>query len=204
VNLQTLLKGLTARPVPVVVAALTAVVALLVVTRCGGGDNTGGVPQVRAGRTVAATTPAPAAKTNRHADPTTPADDAGDDGVADTPAASALITSGPVDPGEAGMQFLATWLTTYGKTPAQWRESLHPLVTAQLWDLLTDADPATLPQGKLVGPAQVKPAGDLLAVVSVAINRGTHGEIPNGTVTVTMTARSHRWLAAQLDWTVTR
>jgi hypothetical protein len=203
-NAQAMVKALTGRRGLLIAAVIAAAVALAVFTRYGSGGYSGDIPRTGPGRTPVVTASSPTVKTTGHAAPSTiPADD-GDDGVAETPAVSAVITDGPADPGEAAMRFLTTWLNTYGKTPTQWRDSLHSLVTAQLWDLLADADPATVPQGKLVGLPLVKPGGDLLAVVSVAINRGAHADIPNGTVTVTMTARSHRWLATQLDWTVTR
>jgi hypothetical protein len=118
------------------------------------------------------------------------------------PHTAATITDGPADPADAALTFSSIWISTYGKSPEQWRASLidarPPLVTPDLARLLADADPASVPTGTLTA-ARATAAGDALQRVAMTVV-GNTSHRPSGTLTVTVTGASGRWLTSEIDW----
>jgi hypothetical protein len=130
---------------------------------------------------------------------------AGDDdgpGIGDPgadPYQAATITEGTPDPGQAALEFAVRLLNTVGQNPAQWRDSYAALATPELNGLLADTDPAAVPAGTITGPPRPSATGDALVRVELTLSdRDRH---PLGDLAVLMDGATHRWLAAEVDWT---
>jgi hypothetical protein len=202
----SLIRTIGVRRVLVVATVAAAVVVVAVANRCGGPTGPGSAHPART--TIALTGPAgpaPAASdtpsTLRSA--STGAPSPVDDGTSARADQPATITNGPADPREAAAEFAATWLNTLGKTPEQWRTTLTSMITPQLADLLANADPATVPAGRVGVVGRPTPAGDALVQVPVPVvtSGGASSGAPVGTLTLTLTGASHRWLVSEIDWT---
>jgi hypothetical protein len=102
---------------------------------------------------------------------------------------------------QAAVQFVAAWLNTTGKTPEQWRAGLSQKLTPAQVEQFADADPESVPPGRIGTPIDADWGGDHLAVVSLPIieqadRTNTHVLT---TVVVTMVAGPHGWLVSAVD-----
>jgi hypothetical protein len=176
----------------VVALAVAALASLLLWTRCSGGDP-GATPQAPPTAAAPATSLAAAAPSaaGDHGDT--------DDGAGDADDSPAAITSGERDAREFAIQLVVKILNKQGRTPEQWRAEIRPYLTAELADLLADADPAQTPVGVVGDRVTVRPAGDALVSVSVPVVDGGSPPRTVATVQVTLSGGSGRWLATELD-----
>jgi hypothetical protein len=190
---------LTAHRRTAVLAGVAVILALLVVAnRCAGASTPQTIPGPAAStRQAPATTQvwSPAAPPSPSPAATSPAatDNDADPGI--DPLAQPHITAGPTDPREAAIGFVAALLNTYGKTPEQWRAGFADKATPQLRDLYATVDPSTVPDvGRIATPVTATVIGDAVVTVTIPATNGA-------TITVTMVGATHRWLAAQVEYT---
>jgi hypothetical protein len=174
-----------------VVAVLAAAVAvLLLASRCSTRPDNGAVPQPAASSPAASTSPPSAVVDND--------DEHSDDGAVDTVDSPAVITAGPAAANEAAIQTVVKLLNTQGKTPPAWRASLRPYVSDDLYAQLADADPTTVPLGRVDdGKVTSATAGDGLVQVQVPVVDTTSKIV--ATIRVTLSSGTGRWLATELD-----
>lgn len=96
---------------------------------------------------------------------------------------------------EAGTAFAAAWLNS---TDPEWPTKLAARSTAELAPIWSQADPTTVPPGRVGGPIVVRPSGDGLAYVDVPVVDSKGG--PVGLLTVEVTLTGGRWLVSDVDW----
>lgn len=168
--------------------ALAAIVVLLFVSHRGSNQPGGAINQpVPAATSVAVTSP-------------TPAEEDHDDGAVDPSDRPAVIAAGPTDPKEAAIQVVVKLLNTIGRSDEQWRAGLRPYVSDALFAELADADPTSVPAGRVDdGRVKAASAGDELVQVSVPVVGSGDSPRPVATIRVTLSGTSHRWVATELD-----
>jgi hypothetical protein len=185
----------------VLAAAVIVAIGLLIASRFAGGGGAAEVPYAAPASSGTATTPGTAGTSAAPAagpTATRPAADDGDDG-ADVPPVLVQPTGQP-GVQEAGTQFAAAWLNTYGQTAANWVAGLTPRVTPDLAGDLADADPASVPAGgKVSGKVLATADGSLYNVVAPVVTADAKAQ-PLGTLTLTMIHKGGTWLVSEIDW----
>jgi hypothetical protein len=206
-TISVILHRLTARQIGItaVIAAVAALALAGALTRHN--STAGAVPRVTEPWSCcwnSASPPPPASAATSNTGPvaastSTPVD-TGDDGEAGPAPSPTGPAGGDVQAAqEATIEFLARYLNTQGQTPEQWRSSWNDQVTAQLAQLLADADMTRVPVGRV---GQVKDAtalgtGQVVVTVPVVANSDANTTIT--TLKVTVVQDGGRWLASQID-----
>jgi hypothetical protein len=193
-------------------AAVAAVALMLLISRFADGNDSGvptqvvtSPPAATASESAAAPAAAPTVA------PTEPAiaDPGHNDGPGPAhsrdpvpgPAEQPPVLARPDDPTvrEAATAFTAAWLNTYAKTAQQWRADLADQVTADLAADLADADPASVPTGRVGSPINISSDGSLWDAAVPVLDQPAGKQI--GTLTLTLVGDGDRWLVSEIDWT---
>lgn len=186
----------------VVLAGLAAGLAvLLIANRFAGSASDSELPSQPAVTATGAGSTAPAgasAAPSPTTKPTAATTDDGDDGAEGTPIL--VEPTKKADVQEAGTQFAAAWLNTFGQSPENWRAGITSRATPDLAADLADADPASVPAGgRVAGTVGVTAEGSLYNVAAPVVTADNKKQ-PLGTLTLTMVNAGGKWLVSEIDW----
>lgn len=151
---------------------------------------------------------APPSPSGAAASPSTAAAPDGQEDVHDgdeptAPAQPAPVPSTKPTAVQAATAFAGAWLNTTGRTAAQWRHNLDPMVTDEVRAQLADVDPeGSIPTGRVgeQDPTSVV-TGDGLATVVVTVVDSQRRKV--GELTLGMNGTGGTWLVGSIDWTAT-
>jgi len=187
----------TARQILIAVAVV-AVAGMLLVSRFSGGTS-GVAIQAPAAPGNSSTEASPDPSVPAAPSSGTPTTDEHDDGADDDAPILVTPTTKP-DVREAGIQFAAAWLNTYGQNPASWRAGLTPRVTPDLAEDLAYADPESVPAGgRVADPVTVTAEGALFNVDAPVVTADTKAQ-PLGILNLTLLNAGGKWLVSEIDW----
>ncbi|MFU8852747.1 hypothetical protein ACNAW0_17430 [Micromonospora sp. SL1-18] len=131
---------------------------------------------------------------NRPHEPISTADpEAGDDGVASSPAAPTPSTRpGDLPPEQAAGRFTTAWLSGPGSSANDWQERMRPLSTPALTEKLTDADPERVPARRVTGQVTLRPRTESFVEALIPLD--------NGQLRLELVAPAGHWLVDAVDW----
>jgi hypothetical protein len=116
----------------------------------------------------------------------------GDDGVATEETTSApSVSAGASAPEAVALSFTNAWLKR-DLASAAWLQGIRPYSTANLMDLLRDADPASVPVTGIRGEVSMKARDAGLTEVTVPLS--------SGSLHLTLIGSNGRWLVDSVEW----
>jgi hypothetical protein len=203
---MTFINGLTKARALAIIAGTVVFAGLLVASWFAGASTTGHPSSPDGGSLRWSAPPALSATpssvpTTASPGPVNPGSDQpapGDPG--EDPVEPTATQAAPADVIEAAASYAAAWLNVTGQPDAQWRANLEPKETAELKALMADADPSTVPYGKVGSAITGRLTGERFAEVGVPIVDGSR---LLGTLSLDLLLEHGRWLVNSVDWTKT-
>lgn len=190
------MRNMSLRTLLLILAGLV-VVGFVVADRVGGGPSTGGTAMTVTDSDTLGAQPG----TVDGSEPPHPEeshDHAGDDGSEDAPPVMVQPTRQP-DVQESATQFAAAWLNAYGQSAQQWRDGLTPRMTADLVELMKNADPQSVPAGAKVGTVTATVQGSLMGADAQVVTDEAKPKTV-GILRLTLLENDGRWLVTEIDW----